>query len=94
MATELRKITRAQCLIFDLPALQEATDNFSDNNKLGEGGYGIVYKVRLAPKNVREMFEMYYALVIKRRLNCLQQLCSGSTLRWTRSSSEETFGNK
>uniref|UniRef100_A0A0E0LLP5 Serine/threonine-protein kinase n=1 Tax=Oryza punctata TaxID=4537 RepID=A0A0E0LLP5_ORYPU len=40
----LRKITRAQCLIFDLPALQEATENFSENNKLGEGGYGIVYK--------------------------------------------------
>lgn len=34
----------ARALIFDLPALQEATGNFSEANKLGEGGYGIVYK--------------------------------------------------
>lgn len=40
----LKKITRAQCMIFDLTALQEATENFSENNKLGEGGFGTVYK--------------------------------------------------
>uniref|UniRef100_J3MLN7 Uncharacterized protein n=1 Tax=Oryza brachyantha TaxID=4533 RepID=J3MLN7_ORYBR len=40
----LKKITRAQCMIFDLATLQEATENFSENNKLGEGGFGSVYK--------------------------------------------------
>ncbi|GKV15808.1 hypothetical protein SLEP1_g26557 [Rubroshorea leprosula] len=30
--------------LFDLAAIAEATNNFSDANKLGEGGYGPVYK--------------------------------------------------
>ncbi|XP_030928870.1 G-type lectin S-receptor-like serine/threonine-protein kinase At4g27290 isoform X3 [Quercus lobata] len=30
--------------IFDLTAIANATDNFSNNNKLGEGGFGSVYK--------------------------------------------------
>jgi hypothetical protein len=31
--------------IFDLAAIANATDNFSSSNKLGEGGFGSVYKV-------------------------------------------------
>ncbi|CAL4910938.1 unnamed protein product [Urochloa decumbens] len=31
-------------LILDLSTLREATDNFSESNKLGEGGFGAVYK--------------------------------------------------
>uniref|UniRef100_A0A453A190 non-specific serine/threonine protein kinase n=1 Tax=Aegilops tauschii subsp. strangulata TaxID=200361 RepID=A0A453A190_AEGTS len=42
MKPAFQKMARA--LIFDLTALQEATQNFSEANKLGEGGYGIVYK--------------------------------------------------
>ncbi|KAL4580243.1 hypothetical protein LXL04_016429 [Taraxacum kok-saghyz] len=30
--------------LFDFSILHKATDNFSDNNKLGEGGFGPVYK--------------------------------------------------
>jgi hypothetical protein len=32
-------------LLFDLAVIINATDNFSNNNKLGEGGFGPVYKV-------------------------------------------------
>ena len=32
--------------IFDLMSIVNATDNFSRNNLLGEGGFGPVYKVR------------------------------------------------
>lgn len=31
--------------VFTFTAIQEATDNFSSENKLGQGGYGPVYKV-------------------------------------------------
>jgi hypothetical protein len=32
-----------------LQYLQEITDGFSEERKLGEGGYGVVFKVRLEP---------------------------------------------
>lgn len=32
-------------LLFEFSTLQKATENFSDLNKLGEGGFGPVYKV-------------------------------------------------
>ncbi|KAK3125262.1 hypothetical protein QOZ80_7BG0602470 [Eleusine coracana subsp. coracana] len=44
-ATEpLKKIGNSQCPVFDVSTLQEATENFSEKNKLGEGGFGTVYK--------------------------------------------------
>ena len=30
---------------FDFNAVRVATDNFSDTKKLGQGGFGVVYKV-------------------------------------------------
>lgn len=32
--------------LFDFVAVASATGNFSESNKLGEGGFGRVYKVR------------------------------------------------
>ncbi|WVZ66214.1 hypothetical protein U9M48_015471 [Paspalum notatum var. saurae] len=40
----LKKMERVHCTIFDLPTLQEATEHFSENNKLGDGSSGAVYK--------------------------------------------------
>ncbi|XP_042383038.1 G-type lectin S-receptor-like serine/threonine-protein kinase At4g27290 [Zingiber officinale] len=42
------EIRGAESLLFDLEAIRIATDNFSDGNKLGEGGFGPVYKGTLA----------------------------------------------
>lgn len=33
---------------FDLSTIVKATDNFAINNKLGQGGFGPVYKVKLS----------------------------------------------
>ncbi|CAL9087112.1 unnamed protein product [Musa acuminata var. zebrina] len=38
------KSQKANALLFDLETLKVATNNFSDANKLGEGGFGPVYK--------------------------------------------------
>ncbi|XBI90936.1 hypothetical protein VPH35_028426 [Triticum aestivum] len=41
------KMARGKCTIYDFPTLQEATGNFSEKHKLGEGGFGTVYKGNL-----------------------------------------------
>ena len=39
------EITAIESLQFDLVTIETATDKFSDDNKIGKGGFGIVYKV-------------------------------------------------
>ena len=43
---ENEDFTTAGSLQYDLSSLQYATANFNDENKLGEGGFGGVYKVK------------------------------------------------
>jgi hypothetical protein len=43
--TSPEDIQSIESLILDLSTLRAATDNFDESNKLGEGGFGIVYKV-------------------------------------------------
>lgn len=38
-------ITTLESLQFDFQTIEVATNNFSTDNKLGEGGFGEVYKV-------------------------------------------------
>jgi hypothetical protein len=38
-------IRRAESLHFDFGTIRVATDNFSEANKLGQGGFGSVYRV-------------------------------------------------
>ncbi|URD98745.1 receptor-like protein kinase [Musa troglodytarum] len=42
------EVRSVESLLFDLATLRSATNNFSDANKLGEGGFGPVYKGTLA----------------------------------------------
>lgn len=38
-----------ECPTFKFSSISDATNNFSSVNKLGEGGFGPVYKVRYFP---------------------------------------------
>lgn len=40
-----RKTDELELPLFDFDALTKATDDFSNANKLGQGGFGCVYKV-------------------------------------------------
>ncbi|KAI4295814.1 hypothetical protein L6164_035818 [Bauhinia variegata] len=42
------EITTSESLQFDFDSIKVATNNFADSNKLGQGGFGAVYKGRLA----------------------------------------------
>uniref|UniRef100_A0A8I6X4Y3 Cysteine-rich receptor-like protein kinase n=1 Tax=Hordeum vulgare subsp. vulgare TaxID=112509 RepID=A0A8I6X4Y3_HORVV len=45
--TDGEDIVSIDSLIVDLPTLRGATDDFAEANKLGEGGFGVVYKGNL-----------------------------------------------
>lgn len=40
---------------FDLSSIAAATDNFSTDNKLGQGGFGSVYKVAILLQQLRSL---------------------------------------
>ena len=54
--------------IFDLAAIVKATDNSSNDNKLGEGGFGPVYKVNnnIARRTIFFLFSKSYQLFLSR----------------------------
>ncbi|KAH6830998.1 hypothetical protein C2S53_006764 [Perilla frutescens var. hirtella] len=47
------EISTVESLLYDFAKVKTATNNFSDSNKLGEGGFGVVYKGKL--QNGQEM---------------------------------------
>ncbi|TVU01626.1 hypothetical protein EJB05_52899, partial [Eragrostis curvula] len=62
----------SQLLLYDLSTLRAATDNFSEENKLGEGGFGPVYKEiavkRLSANSQQGLVEMKNEVVLVAKL--------------------------
>ncbi|CAI0468117.1 unnamed protein product [Linum tenue] len=44
IATQENEIPNAESLQFDLATIEAATENFVEGNKLGQGGFGVVYR--------------------------------------------------
>lgn len=55
-STNSEDIVSIDSLIADLSTLRRATDNFAEANKLGEGGFGAVYKVPAIPIHYHILF--------------------------------------
>jgi serine/threonine protein kinase len=49
-AEKLAKTLEQKSLNFKYSTLEKATESFNDNNKLGHGGFGTVYRVFLLPE--------------------------------------------
>ncbi|KAI8001055.1 Cysteine-rich receptor-like protein kinase 15 [Camellia lanceoleosa] len=49
------EISTTESLQYDLSKVQAATNNFSAENKIGEGGFGLVYMVRLHLISIMEL---------------------------------------
>lgn len=49
----------ADSLQFDFDSVLVATDSFSDANKLGQGGFGAVYKVNNSTAMSMNIHELY-----------------------------------
>ncbi|KAL0911305.1 hypothetical protein M5K25_019437 [Dendrobium thyrsiflorum] len=75
----LAEITNVQSLFFDLSTLEVATTNFSEHNKLGEGGFGSVYRgllpdgreiavKRLSTRSRQGLSELKNELILAARL--------------------------
>jgi len=45
MSMEMEQVADSEFSIFDFDQIADATSNFSDDHKLGQGGFGPVYKV-------------------------------------------------
>ena len=57
--TNPEDIQSIDSLILDLSTLRAATNDFDESNKLGEGGFGVVYKVLIISFYINFLFCIY-----------------------------------
>ena len=79
-------MTSEELPFVDVATIKIATDDFSDSNKLGQGGFGTVYKVMLLTIIVSNGPSInWYLPLIDMHLIFVKTL-SGCATRWERSS--------
>lgn len=66
-----REIEDTHLPFFSLSKIITATDNFSNNNKLGEGGFGPVYKVSYAAIYYKKIL----TLTIEQKKSMIEEIC-------------------
>lgn len=76
---------------FDLESILAATDYFSDENKLGQGGYGPVYKVPSVLHFCFHFFPSQQCIGLTTMSMCVGTLMSGKVSRRSRHRNKETF---
>lgn len=81
-------LNEAESIQFDLSTIEAATNNFSERNKLGEGGFGEVYKVYT---HIDSLCPSSFVLLLRLRdviccliCNYFERVCSWMVLklRW------------
>ena len=66
--------------LFSFSSIEIATDYFSEVNKLGQGGFGLVYKVTLDFKGLIHFFNNI-GILKNKRLTCRVRLLMGRRLK-------------
>ena len=57
-SAEAEDMETVDSMMIDVSTLRAATGNFDESNKLGEGGFGAVYKVALSKLHVPDDSEL------------------------------------
>jgi hypothetical protein len=83
-STSSDDIPSIDSLLIDLSTLQVATDYFGEHKRLGEGGFGVVYKVPICQTYVSLWFLHF-------PISKFIYLCLGRFTRWSRNSGEEAL---
>lgn len=56
IAADDNDIISSESLQIDVKTIEAATDQFSETNKIGQGGFGVVYKVYLSSEYIYDCY--------------------------------------
>jgi cation transport regulator ChaC len=76
-------------MMMDVSTLRTATGDFHESNKLGEGGFGVVYKV---PNQKNKQSRCFELLNSRERNTLMNMICAGCPPGRRRDRSEAAVG--